>query len=646
MQFKHPEILYVLFALLIPIFIHLFQLQRFTKTLFTNVKFLKEIALQTRKSSRLKKWLVLCSRLLAFSAIIIAFAQPYTAKNSANHKWSTSIYLDNSWSMKAKGAQGELLKRAIQDLAENIPDNGNYNLLTNDETLTNLTKNQFIEAVKKVSYSSRQINLQTLLLRLDQLEPQTKETTYSTLLISDFQDSKKSTDLSNAHFSYIQTLPSNRHNISIDSITTSDTNSGNRNMNIHLINQGIEQKNSSITALSKDMILAKTSFDIDRDSQKTIQLSVPKNRTSITVKIDVEDSYLYDNTFYISFSKAAKIPILVIGDQQKSFLDRIYKDDEFDLHKTSTKQIAYNSIDKQQLIILFDNNKITKSLLHQLLEFVKKGGSLVVVPTKKSSKESIQLLYNSFTIGQVNTVESDSLQITKIHYAHPILKHVFERKITNFQYPNIAHYYDLNVPVEQPILSYENNKSFVSAKLIGKGKIYWFSAPLDANSGNFIDSPLIVPIFYNMGKQSQIQSQLSYSLGKKNTIVVRQKLPAESVLHVKNTQIDFIPYQEILSDKVILHTDEQPNIPGFYAIQDKEVTLQNIAFNIPKSESSIHYINLDKLTESNAAIHHFKSIKQAMQQLSSEQNIHSIFKWFVLLALLFLCIEILLLKFL
>ncbi len=646
MQFKHPEILYVLFALLIPIFIHLFQLQRFTKTLFTNVKFLKEIALQTRKSSRLKKWLVLCSRLLAFSAIIIAFAQPYTAKNSANHKWSTSIYLDNSWSMKAKGAQGELLKRAIQDLAENIPDNGNYNLLTNDETLTNLTKNQFIEAVKKVSYSSRQINLQTLLLRLDQLEPQTKETTYSTLLISDFQDSKKSTDLSNAHFSYIQTLPSNRHNISIDSITTSDTNSGNRNMNIHLINQGIEQKNSSITALSKDMILAKTSFDIDRDSQKTIQLSVPKNRTSITVKIDVEDSYLYDNTFYISFSKAAKIPILVIGDQQKSFLDRIYKDDEFDLHKTSTKQIAYNSIDKQQLIILFDNNKITKSLLHQLLEFVKKGGSLVVVPTKKSSKESIQLLYNSFTIGQVNTVESDSLQITKIHYAHPILKHVFERKITNFQYPNIAHYYDLNVPVEQPILSYENNKSFVSAKLIGKGKIYWFSAPLDANSGNFIDSPLIVPIFYNMGKQSQIQSQLSYSLGKKNTIVVKQKLPAESVLHVKNTQIDFIPYQEILSDKVILHTDEQPNIPGFYAIQDKEVTLQNIAFNIPKSESSIHYINLDKLTESNAAIHHFKSIKQAMQQLSSEQNIHSIFKWFVLLALLFLCIEILLLKFL
>jgi hypothetical protein len=41
MQFKYPEILWGLLLLLIPILIHLFQLRRFKKTLFTNVKFLK-----------------------------------------------------------------------------------------------------------------------------------------------------------------------------------------------------------------------------------------------------------------------------------------------------------------------------------------------------------------------------------------------------------------------------------------------------------------------------------------------------------------------------------------------------------------------------------------------------------------------------
>lgn len=59
MQFKNPEILYALFLLLIPIIIHLFQFRKFQKEAFTNVAFLKEVSIQTRKSSQLKKWLAL-----------------------------------------------------------------------------------------------------------------------------------------------------------------------------------------------------------------------------------------------------------------------------------------------------------------------------------------------------------------------------------------------------------------------------------------------------------------------------------------------------------------------------------------------------------------------------------------------------------
>ncbi len=83
MQFKHPEILYALFLLLIPIFIHLFQLRRFQKVAFTNVAFLKKVTIQTRKSSQLKKWLTLLMRLVALACIIIAFAQPFTASKTA-----------------------------------------------------------------------------------------------------------------------------------------------------------------------------------------------------------------------------------------------------------------------------------------------------------------------------------------------------------------------------------------------------------------------------------------------------------------------------------------------------------------------------------------------------------------------------------
>ena len=39
MQFKNPDILYFLVLLIIPILVHLFQLQKFTKVSFTNVAF-------------------------------------------------------------------------------------------------------------------------------------------------------------------------------------------------------------------------------------------------------------------------------------------------------------------------------------------------------------------------------------------------------------------------------------------------------------------------------------------------------------------------------------------------------------------------------------------------------------------------------
>ena len=77
MQFKQPEILFALLLIIIPIIVHLFHLQRFVKVPFTNVKFLKKIEQQTRKSSQLKKWLILMLRTLVFTCVILAFSKPY-----------------------------------------------------------------------------------------------------------------------------------------------------------------------------------------------------------------------------------------------------------------------------------------------------------------------------------------------------------------------------------------------------------------------------------------------------------------------------------------------------------------------------------------------------------------------------------------
>lgn len=139
MQFKYPELLWALLLLLIPILVHLFQLRKFKKTAFTNVSLLRKVRAQTRKSRTLKKWLLLFNRILLFSALIFAFAQPFLASETALTAKDTVIYLDDSFSMQARSASGDLMQTAIQDLIREFPADRDLSLFTNEHTFAQVT---------------------------------------------------------------------------------------------------------------------------------------------------------------------------------------------------------------------------------------------------------------------------------------------------------------------------------------------------------------------------------------------------------------------------------------------------------------------------------------------------------------------------
>ena len=188
MQFKHPELLYALLLLLIPIIIHLFQLRRFQKEAFTNVQFLKQVTLQTRKSSQLKKWLTLLTRLLLLAAIILAFAQPYTSKlKNLKTKTEKIIYLDNSFSMQAKGDKGMLLKRAIQEIIDALNKNDKITIFTNNSTLKNASKKTITEELLRLEFSSNQLDYNTIILKGKQLFSKESTSIKYLVLVSDFQ---------------------------------------------------------------------------------------------------------------------------------------------------------------------------------------------------------------------------------------------------------------------------------------------------------------------------------------------------------------------------------------------------------------------------------------------------------------------------
>src|SRR5258706_15952530 len=113
MNFIYPGFLFALSALVIPVVIHLFNFRKFKKIYFTNVRFLREIKQDTQSRSKIKHLLILLSRILAVSFLVLAFAQPYIPATKGvvmSGIRAVSVYIDNSFSMDALGKNGSLME--------------------------------------------------------------------------------------------------------------------------------------------------------------------------------------------------------------------------------------------------------------------------------------------------------------------------------------------------------------------------------------------------------------------------------------------------------------------------------------------------------------------------------------------------------
>ena len=646
MQFKNPEILYFLALLIIPILVHLFQLQKFVKTPFTNVAFLQKLVRETRKSSRLKKWLILCVRMLLFTAILFAFSQPYFSNKHVNKNQHTFIYLDNSLSTNSIGDKGNLLQISAQEIIENASKKDTYSLQTNDRLYKDITYSTLKKELLKVKNVSTKLDLMNIFLKIKNIQKNKTNTLYKNILISNFQTNykKKFTNVTPS-FSAIKLQSGQKNNVSIDSVFIDSTNKNNFIVNVVVKNQGEAKKNIPIAIFNSDILISKQSYSIKKNDTKIISFTI-QNQSNFSGKIETtfNDTFTFDNTFYFNLNSTNKINILSIGNEA-DFLRKIYAKDEFNFTQSSLQNINYNSIQKQQLIILYELEKISDILSKSIIDYCNKGGNLVIIPNIKSEIKSYNIFLAKIASSKINSKVSDTLKITNINFNHPLFKNVFSKKVRNFQYPTTQSHYPISSKKSSKIVSFENNSSFISQIKDANSRIYLFSSALNKNNSNFLNSPLIVPVFYNFGKLSFQHSKLYYYLGDKNYLDIEISLEKDEVLNISNSKSSFIPEQQTFQNKVNITTKEQPNNAGFYYIQRKKDTLQILAYNTPKEESILNFMNLNSLKEKNRNIHISTSIANVFKDLNEKNEVRWLWKWFLALAIVSLLLEILILKF-
>ncbi|OAD44955.1 BatA domain-containing protein [Polaribacter atrinae] len=646
MQFKNPEILYFLTLLIIPIIVHLFQLQKFIKVPFTNVAFLQKLAQQTRKSSRIKKWLILSTRMLLLTAIIVAFSQPYFSNKTASQTQHNFIYLDNSLSTNTKGIKGNLLQIAAQEIIENASEKDVYSLQTNSNFYDRIDKKELKNILLQVKETSKKIDLATILLKFDSKTKNKTNTSNNTVLISDLQNTYKN-EFTNVTppFSAIKLESVIKNNISIDSVFVNNSNANNFTLNVLIKNQGEAKSNIPIAVYNNNKLISKLSSSFKKDTLETIQFKI-QNLPEFNGKIalNFSDTFAFDNVFFFTLKNDQKINVLSIGNKA-NFLAKIYTKNEFNLTESTVQNTNYNSILKQQLIILNEVENISEILSKKIIEFSKNGGILVIIPHKNLNLKAYNSLFKNLNLRKIQPKKIDTLKITNINFNHPLFQNVFSKKVTNFQYPTVQHYYPITSNNTSTIVAFENGTSFISEIKNRENKVFWISSSLDIKNSNFINSPLIVPVFYNFGKLSFKHPKLFYRIASENIIDIEINTEKDKVLKISNSENSFIPLQQKFQNKVSITTKEQPLKSGFYNIIKDADTIQKIAFNYAKEESLLNFLDLNELKETNKNITVSNSVADVFKKINKKNKVHWLWKWFLSLAIVSLLLEILILKF-
>ena len=648
MHFKYPAIFYFLFILIVPILIHLFNLKKFKKIEFTNVQFLKKISIETRKSSQVKKLLILATRLLCFTALIFTFSQPYLGNKKIEDNRHYYIYLDNSESLNTNGNNGNLLKTATHDIIENSPENERYSLLTNDDLRINISKKELKKDLRNIQISNNITSFEDKINAIERELKNKSKDLYKILLISDFQyfTKKINNEFTNVTrpFSVVKLTSNVKNNISVDSVYISTYNTYEKVVSVVIKNQGDEKNDIPIALYNSSKLINKRSFSILKNEEKILEFPIENfHQFKGKIQIDFNESFMFDNVFYFTINSSKKTSILTIG-KSLPYISKIFNSDEFNYSSASLQNLNYNSISSQQLIILNQIQSITKVLESSILKFIENGGNLLVIPNKNIELNTYNSFFKKINSGEILNKYKDSLKITTINFEHPLFRDVFTKEVRNFEYPAVALNYTHNLK-GNAILMFENKTPFLYEVANSFSKIYLFSSPLDIQSSNIVNSPIIVPTLYNMAKQSLELTKPYYILQKENTIEISKKIEKNEILKISNQKKSFIPSQINFANKVVLSTINEPKTAGFFDITLNRDTLNYLAYNNSPNESLLTFYDLNTVKKENKNITIFSSIKEYFKEINEKNKVQSLWRLFLAIAIVSLLLEILILKF-
>lgn len=684
MNFANPAILFGLAAILIPIAIHLFNFRRFRKMAFTNVRLLRELKFQTRRQSQLRHWLILASRILAIACVVLAFAQPYFPHANMSGKMATrdcvSIYVDNSFSMQAEGPDGSLFDEArakARAIAAAYKSTDRFQLLSNEfdgRQQHFIGRDEFLNQLDALRPGPFTRNLSEVLRRQCDLLLTGPGARQSLYVVSDFQQSAfgqlgfqpdsaihgylvplsvvsvSNVFIDSAWFAQPTQVPGKNSTLAVRVVNF--TGKDLEKFPVKLTINGLQKAIATLSPTSGNAAVAELNFNIQ-------QPGIQKGLLEIT-----DYPITFDDRLYFAYNLQPALRVLSInGNQPDPFLNALYAQDSLvKLANSSEKNLDYSSIPSFDLVILNQIPNISTGLLGEISRFVANGGSTLVIPAPNADLMSYTRFTSALKCPVFLPADTSDTRVVSLNTENVVFKDVFVKprsgKILpdNAELPTVRKHYPLAAGqgmLSVSLMGMLNSRSFLYSTSFGNGKVYQLAVPLDGGWSDFQRQAVFVPALYNIALYSKPLAGLYGTVGDGKAMHIPLVLPpGDAVFKLKAANgEEIIPQMTRDGNQTSVFSGNLITQAGNYDMLHEGVPSFALAYNYNRAESHPERLDADALDAllSKNGLQHFKVFapgeKQLTKTISMMNNGTRVWKYFLIAALLFVLIEMLLIRF-
>jgi len=640
------------------------------------VKFLEEVKLETQSKSRLKHLLVLGSRLLALAALVLAFCLPYIPTDDRQEiagRKAVSVYIDNSFSMNAENEKGILLeqgKALARQVVNSYDQSDRFQLLTNDfegRHQRMVSREEFLEFVDEVKSSAKVKKISKVAERMKEALARDDIANKRAFILSDFQEGNCDFDRvkndSSYFFNLVPIQQNDLANVYIDSIwfkVPVRQLNFNEELMVRIVNQSERELNNlGVKLMINGAQKALATINVSANSSANTSLFFTNEVAGIMQgEVSIKDNPItFDDAFYFSYDVSNKINVLHIGSSGGA-VKSIFGDDEFfDLKESSVNAVDYSLFKDLNLIVLQDLDKVSSGLNQELKKFIESGGSIVLLPGVNANVSN----YNEFLLNmganRMSKLVQKETKVQEINLDNYFFDGVFAQVPSNMDLPVVKQYFQFmgrSQSREERLLEMRNGDTFLSNYPVGNGQLYTYAVGTNKEMSNLSRHAIFVTSMLRIAELSNGRQTLFQTIGENEAIRVKTSSTLQDeAFHIINDErnFDVIPSFQNYGGGVEVFVHEQIQENGNYDLRLGEKDITGLAFNYSREESQMKFASKEdiQMNLNQEGLGTFKIIaaeEGANESLNSVTEGTKLWKWFILIALAFLLVEVLLLRFL